>query len=60
MRGYVARKGHRWHAVVYEGPSSPTLRNCDGIPKVEPQAWTAQQLQAFFQATAGHRLFPAF
>ena len=30
------------------------------IPKVEPQAWTAQQLQAFLQATAGHRLFPAF
>ncbi|HUF14769.1 MAG TPA: site-specific integrase [Acidimicrobiia bacterium] len=30
------------------------------IPKVEPQAWTAQQLQAFLQAAAGHRLFPAF
>jgi len=30
------------------------------IPKVEPQAWTAQQLQGFLQATAGHRLFPAF
>jgi integrase len=30
------------------------------IPKVEPQVWTAQQLQAFLQAAAGHRLFPAF
>ena len=30
------------------------------IPKVEPQAWTAQQLQAFLQAAASHRLFPAF
>jgi len=29
------------------------------IPKVEPQAWTAQQLQAFMQAAPGHRLFPA-
>jgi integrase len=29
------------------------------IPKVEPQAWTAQQLQEFLRAAAGHRLFPA-
>jgi integrase len=36
---------------------APKLRS---IPKVEPQAWTAQQLQAFLQAAAGHRLFPAF
>jgi integrase len=36
---------------------APKLR---AIPKVEPQAWTAQQLQAFLQAAAGHRLFPAF
>jgi len=36
---------------------SPKLRS---IPKVEPQAWNAQQLQAFLQAAAGHRLFPAF
>jgi hypothetical protein len=28
------------------------------IPKVEPQAWTAQQLQAFLQTAAGHRLIP--
>jgi integrase len=30
------------------------------IPRVEPQAWTAQQLQEFLHAAAGHRLFPAF
>jgi len=30
------------------------------IPKVEQQAWTAQQLQGFLHAAAGHRLFPAF
>lgn len=36
---------------------APKLR---AIPKVDPQAWTAQQLQAFLQAAAGNRLFPAF
>ncbi len=36
---------------------APKLRS---IPKVEPQSWNAQQLQAFLQAAAGHRLFPAF
>ncbi len=36
---------------------APKLRS---IPKTEPQAWNAQQLQAFLQAAAGHRLFPAF
>lgn len=36
---------------------APKLR---AIPKVEQQAWTAQQLQAFLRAAAGHRLFPAF
>lgn len=36
---------------------APRLRS---IPKVEQQAWTAQQLQAFLKAAAGHRLFPAF
>ncbi len=35
---------------------APRLRS---IPKVEQQAWTAQQLQAFLRAAAGHRLFPA-
>ncbi len=36
---------------------APKLRS---IPKVEQHAWTAQQLQAFLFAAAGHRLFPAF
>jgi integrase len=36
---------------------APKLRS---IPKVEPHAWNAQQLQAFLRAAAGHRLFPAF
>jgi integrase len=36
---------------------APKLKS---IPKTEPQAWNAQQLQAFLQAAAGHRLFPAF
>ena len=36
---------------------APKLKS---IPKVEPKAWNAQQLQAFLQAAAGHRLFPAF
>ncbi len=35
---------------------APRLRS---IPKIEPQAWTAQQLQAFLGAATGHRLFPA-
>ncbi len=35
---------------------APKLR---AIPKVEQQAWTAQQLQGFLRAAAGHRLFPA-
>lgn len=35
---------------------APRLRS---IPKVEPETWTAQQLQAFLAAAAGHRLFPA-
>lgn len=35
---------------------APRLRS---IPKVEQQAWTAEQLQAFLRAAAGHRLFPA-
>jgi integrase len=29
------------------------------IPKVEQQAWTAEQLRTFLRAAAGHRLFPA-
>ncbi len=35
---------------------APKLR---AIPKVEQQAWTAQQLQRFLREAAGHRLFPA-
>ncbi len=35
---------------------APRLRS---IPKVEQQAWTADELQAFLRAAAGHRLFPA-
>lgn len=35
---------------------APRLRS---IPKVEQQAWTAEELQAFLRAAAGHRLFPA-
>ena len=34
---------------------APKLR---AIPKVEQQAWTAQQLQAFLREAAGHGLFP--
>ena len=36
---------------------APRLRS---IPKVEQHAWTADELQAFLRAAAGHRLFPAF
>ena len=35
---------------------APRLRT---IPKLEPETWNAQQLQAFLAAVAGHRLFPA-
>lgn len=35
---------------------APRLRS---IPKVEQQSWTAEQLQTFLRAAAGHRLFPA-
>lgn len=48
-RGIVTRNV----AVVAHAPK---LR---AIPKVEQQAWTAQQLQRFLREAAGHRLFPA-
>jgi integrase len=48
-RGIVTRNV----AVVARAPK---LR---AIPKVEQQAWTAQQIQGFLRAAAGHRLFPA-
>jgi integrase len=35
---------------------APKVRS---IPKVEQQAWTAQELGAFLREAAGHRLFPA-
>ena len=35
---------------------APRLRS---IPKVEQQAWTAEELQTFLRAAAGHRLFAA-
>lgn len=35
---------------------APRLRS---IPKIEQQAWTAEQLRLFLRAAAGHRLFPA-
>ena len=35
---------------------APRLR---AIPKVEQRSWTAEELQAFLQASAGHRLFAA-
>jgi len=49
LRGVVSRSV----ALVAHAPK---LR---AIPKVEQQAWTAQQLQGFLRAAAGHRLFPA-
>src|SRR5690606_1031665 len=36
--------------------SAPKLR---AIPKPEQKTWTADELQAFLRAAAGHRLFPA-
>lgn len=48
-RGIVSRNVA---SVAHE----PKLR---AIPKVEQQAWTAQQLQGFLRAAAGHRLFPS-
>ena len=49
-RGLVSRN-------VALAAHAPRLRS---IPKVEQQAWTADELQAFLRAAAGHRLFPAF
>ncbi len=49
-RGLISRNA----AVVAH---APRLRS---IPKVEQNAWTAEELQAFLRAAAGHRLFPAF
>ena len=49
-RGLVSRN-------VALAAHAPRLRS---IPKVEQQAWSADELRAFLRAAAGHRLFPAF
>ena len=36
--------------------TAPRLRS---IERIEPTAWTAEQLSTFLRAAAGHRLFPA-
>ena len=59
IRGALAdatRRGLVSHNVALTA-HAPRLRS---IPKVEPHAWTAEELQAFLRADAGHRLFPAF
>ena len=48
--GYVMRNV----ALSANVPRPPSVRT------PEPQSWTAEQLQAFLRAAAGHRLFPAF
>ena len=48
-RGLVSRN-------VALAASAPKLR---AIPKPEQKTWTADELQAFLRAAAGHRLFPA-
>ena len=48
-RGLVSRN-------VALAASAPKLR---AIPKPEQKSWTADELQAFLRAAAGHRLFPA-
>jgi len=51
----AVRRGIVTRNVAYVA-HAPKLR---AIPKVEQQALTAQQLQGFLRAAAGHRLFPA-
>ncbi|MEA1902871.1 MAG: tyrosine-type recombinase/integrase [Actinomycetota bacterium] len=51
----AVRRGIVTRNVAYVA-HAPKLR---AIPKVEQQAWTAQQLQGFLREAAGHRLFPA-
>jgi integrase len=41
-------------ALLAHVPRPPSVRT------PEPQAWTAEQLQAFLREAAGHRLFPGF
>jgi integrase len=51
----AVRRGllHRNVALIAH---APRLRS---IPKIEQQAWTAEELQTFLRAAAGHHLFPA-
>ena len=56
MKGYAARKGDRWYAVTYEGLDPVTGRELDPENRA---AWSAEELQAFLRAAAGHQLFPA-
>ena len=49
QRGLVSRNV----ALVAQAPTLGAIR------KVEQRAWTAEELQAFLRAAAGHRLFPA-
>jgi integrase len=51
----AVRRGIVIRNVAYVA-HAPKLR---AIPKVEQQAWTAQQLQGFLREAAGHRLVPA-
>ena len=51
----AVRRGIATRNVAYVA-HAPKLR---AIPKVEQQAWAAQELQGFLRAAAGHRLFPA-
>jgi integrase len=51
----AVRRGIVTRNVAYVA-HAPKLRS---IPKVEQQAWTAQQLKGFLREAAGHRLFPA-
>jgi integrase len=59
IRGALA-DAHRQGLVsrnVALAANAPKLRE---VPPVEPNPWTADELQAFLQAVADHRLFPAF
>jgi integrase len=58
IRGALGEAVHRglFSRNVALIANAPRLRS---IPKVEQQAWTAEELQQFLRAAAGHRLFPA-
>lgn len=52
--GDAVRRGLITHNVALVA-HAPRLRS---IPKVEQQAWTAEELKLFMRTAAGHRLFP--